>query len=77
MMMTEKPDRGLRRIVTAIAGALAMFCLVAATIYAKMAHAGTPGSIHGGPEMLAAAMAGLFGGGVAFVVALIVLLRRR
>jgi hypothetical protein len=72
-----KPDRDLRRILVAIAGGLAAFCVVATAIYYKMAHVAADGFVHGGPAMLAAAMAGLFGGGLAAVVALILLLRVR
>jgi hypothetical protein len=72
-----KPDRGLRRVVVAIAGALIVFCFVAMVIYYKMADVAVDGFVHGGPATLAAAMAGLFGGGLVAVVALIFLLRVR
>jgi hypothetical protein len=72
-----KPDRGLRRVVVAIAGASITFCLVAMAIYYKMADVGVDGFVHGGPTALAAAMAGLFGGGIAAVVMLVLLLRLR
>jgi hypothetical protein len=72
-----KPDRSLRSVVVAVAGSLAAFCLVAIAIYTKMADGGTNGFQHGGPAVLAAAMAGLFGGGVAAMVVLILLLRWR
>ena len=72
-----KPDRGLRRIVAAIAGALITLCLVAVVIYYKMADVAVNGFLHGGPMALTAAMAGLFGGGLAAVVVLILLLRVR
>jgi hypothetical protein len=70
-------DRDLRRIVVAVAGALTTFCLVALAIYYKMADVAVNGFMHVGPTTLAAAMAGLFGGGVAAVVVLILLLRWR
>jgi hypothetical protein len=72
-----KGDRDLRRVVVAIVGGLAAFCLVAGTIYYKMADVAVYGFVHGGPAMLAAAMAGLFGGGLAAVAVLILLLRLR
>jgi hypothetical protein len=72
-----KPDRDLRRVVVAIAGALVTFFLVAMAIYYWMADVRVNGLVHGGPAMLAAAMAGLFGGGLVALVAMILLLRRR
>ena len=72
-----KPDRGLRRVVVAIVGALIVFCFVAMVIYYKMADVAVDGFVHGGPATLEAAMAGLFGGGLVAVVALIFLLRLR
>jgi hypothetical protein len=72
-----KGDRDLRRVVVAIVSGLAAFCLVAGTIYYKMADVAVNGFVHGGPAMLAAAMAGLFGGGLAAVAVLILLLRLR
>jgi hypothetical protein len=72
-----KNDPDLRRVVVAIAGMVVTFCLVATAIYYKMADVAVNGFLHGGPTMLVAAMAGLFGGGVAAVVVLIVLLRLR
>jgi hypothetical protein len=71
-----KPDQGLRRLVIAIGGALAAFCVVAMAIYYKMADVPANGFVHGGPTMLAAGMAGLFGGGLVAVVVLVFLLRR-
>jgi hypothetical protein len=71
----DGPD--LRRFVIAVAGAVITFCLVATVIYYKMAQVSANGWMHGGPTMLTAGMAGLFGGGLAAVVALILLLRRR
>jgi hypothetical protein len=70
-----KADRDLRRVVVAILGALAAFCVVAMAIYYKMADVAVNGFVHGGPATLAAAMAGLFGGGLVAVVVLILLLR--
>jgi hypothetical protein len=72
-----RPERGLRRVVVAIAGALITFFLVAVAIYFKIAGVGADGFVHGGPTTLAAAMAGLFGGGLVAVVVLILLLRLR
>ena len=72
-----KVDRDLRRVVVAIAGGLAAFCVVAMAIYYKMANVAVNGFVHGGPATLAAAMAGLFGGGLVAVVVLILLLRLR
>jgi hypothetical protein len=42
-----------------------------------MADVGANGLVHGGPATLAAAMAGLFSGGLVAVVVLILLLRLR
>jgi hypothetical protein len=70
-----KPDTDLRRIVVAVVGALVAFCLVAVAIYYKMADVAENGFVYGGPTALAAAMAGLFGGGLIAVVVLILLLR--
>jgi hypothetical protein len=72
-----KGDRDLRRVVVAILGGLAAFCLVATVIFYKMADVPVNGFVHGGPATLAAAMAGLFGGGLVAVVVLILLLRLR
>jgi hypothetical protein len=72
-----KSDPGLRRVVVSVAGALVAFCVVAIAIFYKMADAGVNGVLHGGPAALAAAMAGLFGGGLVAVVVLVLLLRRR
>ena len=72
-----EPDRDLRRVVVAIVGGLAAFFVVALAIYYKMADVAVNGFVHGGPAMLAAAMAGLFGGGLVAVVVLILLLRLR
>ena len=72
-----KVDRDLRRIVIAIMGGVAAFCVVAMVIYYRMADVAVNGFLHGGPATLAAAMAGLFGGGLVAVVVLILLLRLR
>jgi hypothetical protein len=72
-----EPDKDLRRVVVAVGGAVAMFCLVATAIYYKMADVAVNGFLHGGPTTLSAAMAGLFGGGLIALVVLILLLRRR
>jgi hypothetical protein len=68
-------DRDLRRIVVAIVGGLAAFCVVATVVYYKMADVAVNGFVHGGPATLAAAMAGLFSGGLVAVAVLILLLR--
>ena len=57
-------------------GAGVSFCGVAGVIYCEIAKVRQNGFFQGGPTALAAAMAGLFGGGVAAVVALVLLLRR-
>jgi hypothetical protein len=72
-----EPDRSLRPVVVAVVGALAIFCMVGIAIYYKMGDVGRNGFVQSGPTALAAAMAGLFGGGVAAVVALVLLLRWR
>lgn len=72
-----KPDRDLRRIVVAVAGALVAFCLTATAIYYKVVDVAVNGWVRGGPTVLTAAMAGLFGGGLVAVVVLILLLRFR
>jgi hypothetical protein len=56
-----KGDRGLRRVVVAVTGMLVTFCLVATTIYYKMADVAVNGFVHGG--------------GLAALVVLILLLR--
>jgi hypothetical protein len=70
-----KPDDSLRRLIAAVGGALLSFCLVAMAIYAKVANVRRNGFLVGGPTALAAAMAGLFGGGLTAVVVLVLLLR--
>ena len=70
-----KGDRGLQRFVVSAAGAMISFCVVAVVIYYKIADVKVNGAFHGGPASLAAAMAGLFGGGVVAVLVLVFLLR--
>jgi hypothetical protein len=70
-----KPDKGVRSVIAAVLGSVASFCLVAMAIYYKVADVQVNGFLHGGPTTLAAAMAGLFGGGVVAVVVLVFLLR--
>jgi hypothetical protein len=70
-----KRDRGLRRFVVSAAGAMISFCVVAAGVYYKLADVRVNGIFHGGPASLAAAMAGLFGGGVVALLVLVFLLR--
>ena len=70
-----KGDRGLQRFVVSAAGAMISFCLVAGAIYCKIADVRVNGAFHGGPASLAAAMAGLFGGGVVALLVLVLLLR--
>jgi hypothetical protein len=71
-----KSDKGVRSVVAAILGSVASFCFVAMAIYYNVADVRVNGVLHGGPTSLAAAMAGLFGGGVVAVVVLVALLRR-
>jgi len=68
-------DRGLRCVVGSIVGAVVSFCVVAMGIYYKVADVRVNGMFHGGPKSLAAAMAGVFGGGIVAVVVLVLLLR--
>jgi hypothetical protein len=70
-----KRDDGLRRVIIAVSGAFVSFCLVAIAIYAEVANVRVNGFLRGGPTMLAAAMAGLFGGGLVAVVVLVLLSR--
>jgi hypothetical protein len=70
-----KRNSGVLHLVSAIAGAMVSFCLVATAIYYRMADVRVNGFFHGGPASLAAAMAGLFGGGIVAVVVLVSLLR--
>jgi hypothetical protein len=76
-MDAPRRDPDLRRIVAAIVGASIVFCLVSVWVYYWIAGVAVHGWIHGGPVMLTGAMAGLFAGGLAAMVALILLLRRR
>jgi len=71
-----KTDRGVRSVVAAILGAVVSFGLVFSAIYYNVADVRMNGIFHGGPASLAAAMAGLFGGGVVALVVLVFLLRR-
>jgi len=70
-----KRDRGLQRFVASVAGAMISFCVVAVGIYYKVADVRVNGAFHGGPASLAAATAGLFGGGIVAVLVLVFLLR--
>ncbi len=70
-----KSDNSLRRLIAAFGGAFVSFCLVAMAIYAKIANVRMNGFLRSGPTALAAAMAGLFGGGLAAVIVLVLLLR--
>jgi hypothetical protein len=71
-----KRDPGLQRFIESVAGATISFCVVAVGIYYKVADVRVNGAFHGGPASLAAAMAGLFGGGIVAVLVLVFLLRR-
>jgi hypothetical protein len=62
-------------VIAAILGALVSFGLVSSAIYYKVADVRVNGVLHGGPASLAAAMAGLFGGGIVALVVLLFLLR--
>jgi hypothetical protein len=68
-------DNDLRRVVVALVGAFVSFCLGAVLVYYRMADVKVNGFLHGGPTALAAAMAGLFSGGLLAVVVLVTLLR--
>ena len=70
-----KRDRGLQRFVASVVGAMISFCVVAVGIYYKIADVKVNGAFHGGPTSMAAAMAGLFGGGVVALLVLVFLLR--
>jgi hypothetical protein len=70
-----KTDGGVRGVVAAISGAVVSFGLVSSAIYYKVADVRVNGVLHGGPASLAAAMAGLFGGGVVALAVLVFLLR--
>jgi hypothetical protein len=68
-------DNDLRRVVVALVGAFVSFCLVAVLVYCWMVDVRVNGFLHGGPATLAAAMAGLFSGGLLAVAVLVTLLR--
>ena len=68
-------DRGLQRFVASLVGAMVSFCVAALAIYYEVADVRVNGVFHGGPASLAAAMAGLFGGGIFAVIVLVFLLR--
>ncbi len=70
-----KVDRELARLLAAILVAGISFCVVAGAIFYRMADVRANGWLHGGPTMLAAAMAGLFAGGLVAMIVLILLLR--
>jgi hypothetical protein len=67
---------GAGRIIVAIVGAVIAFCVVMVAVYYWVAGVAAHGWLHGGPVALTGAMAGLFSGGLAAMVALILLLRR-
>lgn len=73
----NESGKGGARVIVAIAGALVTFCMVGVVIYYKMADVPVHGWIHGGPAMLTSAMGGLFGGGFAALIVLVLLLQRR
>jgi hypothetical protein len=77
MQSDDEPDKGLQRIVVAIVGALVAFCLVGLGVYYELAHVSVNGWLYSGPTALTAEAGGLFAGGLAAMVALILLLRRR
>jgi hypothetical protein len=70
-----RTDDGGFPVIAAILGALVSFGLVSSAIYYKVADVRVNGIFHGGPTSLAAAMAGLFGGGVVALAVLVFLLR--
>ncbi len=70
-----KADASALRLIAAILGAMVSFAVVAAAIYYRLADVPVNGLFHGGPRTLTAAMGGLFGGGLAAVVALVLLLK--
>ena len=76
-MDAPKRDPALRRVIVAIAGASIVSCVVIIVVYYWIAGVALHGWIRGGPVMLTGAMAGLFAGGLAAMVTLILLLRRR
>jgi hypothetical protein len=73
----NRPDKGLQRVIVAVGGAVIVFCLVAAVVYYKMNDVSANGWMYRGPASMTAAGAGLFVGGFAAFVALILLLQRR
>jgi hypothetical protein len=70
-----KTDSGGFSVIAAVLGAVVSFGLVFSAIYYKVADVRVNGMLHGGPASLAAAMAGLFGGGVVALAVLVFLLR--
>jgi hypothetical protein len=70
-----KPDNDLRRLVAALAGAAVSFCVVAVLVYCWVANVRVNGFVDSGPAALSAGMAGLFSGGLAGMVVLVLLLR--
>ena len=71
-----KHDNGPGRVVAALVAAFVSFCVVATVVYYWMADVRVNGWFpHGGPAVLAAAMAGLFSGGLVAVTVLVLLLR--
>ena len=62
------------RLLGAVGGTLVCALAVGGVVFYRMADVARVG-LHGGPQMLAAGMGGLFTGGVVGVVVLIVLLR--
>ncbi|WP_158792315.1 hypothetical protein [Granulicella sp. L60] len=68
-------EMGLGRVVAALVGAVVSFCVVGGAVFYKVAGVGVSGLRHGGPVVLAGAMAGLFGGGLVAMLMLITALR--
>ena len=64
-------------MVVAIVGALVTFCVVAMAIYGTLVDVRVNGFVFSSPAALKAAMGGLFGGGLAALLVLILLLRWR
>ena len=81
--LVGKPDfsaiqfevNGSKFLIGNFLNAIIAFLLVATAVYYWMADVRVNGFLHGSPKTMAAAMAGLFGGGLVAVAALIVLLR--
>lgn len=65
------------RVGVAIVGALVAFCLVGVAVYYKVDRVSANGWMYSGPKALTAASAGLFGGGFAALLVLVLLLQRR